>query len=56
MTKRTLLIDGDIIAYQVASSIETPIHWGDDMWTLHSDANEGIEKVQNQLDVLQDEL
>ena len=34
----TLLIDGDITLYQVASAIEEPIHWGNDFWTLHADA------------------
>ena len=32
-----ILIDGDIICYQIATKIEEPIHWGNDMWTLHSD-------------------
>lgn len=39
MPKSKLLIDGDIIAYQIASQIEEPIHWGNDLWTLHSDFN-----------------
>ena len=37
MAKSKLLIDGDIIAYQIASQIEEPVHWGGDQWTLHSD-------------------
>lgn len=31
-----LLIDGDIIAYKAAAGGETPINWGDGLWTLHS--------------------
>lgn len=38
-SKRSLLIDGDIVVYQVAASLETPIHWGDGLWTLHADEN-----------------
>lgn len=36
---RTLLIDGDIVAYKVATAVEVPIYWGDDLWTLHADAS-----------------
>lgn len=36
MTKPTLLIDGDLIAYQVAAASEVPIQWDEDTWTLHS--------------------
>jgi 5'-3' exonuclease len=35
----TALIDADILAYQAAASVETPIKWDDDLWTLH--ASEG---------------
>lgn len=31
-----LLVDGDIIAYTAASAAETPIDWGDGLWTLHA--------------------
>jgi len=42
MKQRTLLIDGDIILYQVASQCEIATDWGNGMWTLHSDVNHGI--------------
>lgn len=51
---RCLLIDGDIIAYQAAASIERPINWGageagEDLWTLHAFEDEGKEKVESML-------
>lgn len=33
---REALIDADILAYQAASSAETPVDWGEGMWTLHA--------------------
>lgn len=51
--KRTLLVDGDIIAYMVSTQCENPIDWGNDLWTLHSDFNEVKEKFLNTLDSYQ---
>lgn len=34
---RTLLVDGDVLAYKVTLTLEQPIHWHDDIWTLHCD-------------------
>lgn len=42
---RQLLIDGDIVAYQQSFLSENPVHWGDDFWTLHSDAKEGKQRI-----------
>jgi DNA polymerase-1 len=33
---RTLLVDGDIVAYKAAVVAETPIDWGDGFWSLHA--------------------
>jgi len=33
----TLLVDGDIVAYQISFRTETPIRWDNGIWTLHSD-------------------
>ena len=38
--KTVLLIDGDVLVYQVGLAAETATHWGDDWWTLHADAQE----------------
>ncbi len=52
----TLLIDGDVVAYKVAATIERPTHWGDDLWTLHSDGGEGIQAVDRWIARVRDEL
>ena len=36
---RTLLIDGDILIYKIATLNEEPTHWGEGLWTLHCDEN-----------------
>jgi DNA polymerase-1 len=40
-----LLIDGDIIAYRAAAAAETPINWGDGLWTLHAHEDDVMRKV-----------
>ena len=36
-TKKTMIVDGDLLAYKVTSALEEPINWGNDQWTLHCD-------------------
>ncbi len=49
---RELLIDGDIVLYQIASQCEQEIDWGDDLWTLHSDAKEAKGKLNDYMSSL----
>ena len=47
-----LLIDGDIVAYKVASACEHPVDWGDGLWTMHSyetEIEEGVDNFISQL-------
>jgi DNA polymerase-1 len=44
--KRTLLIDGDVLAYQQSVLSEVPLQWNESLWTLHSDANTVIANVE----------
>ena len=38
---KVMIVDGDLVIYKIASSLEEPIDWGDDVWTLHSDLGKG---------------
>lgn len=42
MKNRVLLVDGDIIAYKAAASVERPVNWGGGLWTLHAYEHEAI--------------
>jgi DNA polymerase-1 len=46
-TPPDLLIDADMYLFQAASACEVETNWGDDKWTLHSDAGE-VRKVFNE--------
>jgi DNA polymerase-1 len=54
--ERTLLIDGDILLYQISSSTEEAYDWGDDIWTLHGDVKEAKEKVDVWIADIKDHL
>ena len=53
---RTLLIDGDVMLYQHCLAVETAFDWGDDIWTLHSDAREAKQLTDNWLANLKEDL
>ena len=50
--KKVLIIDGDILAYQIATNNEVETNWGDGLWTLHSDEN----SCKQQFDAVIDDL
>lgn len=45
-TSRTLLVDGDIVAYKAATIAETPIDWGEGVWTLHAHEKDVIGSME----------
>jgi DNA polymerase-1 len=51
-----ILIDGDILLYQICAAAEQPFYWGDDLWTLHADEREVRERIDNEMTSLKDEL
>jgi DNA polymerase-1 len=50
-----LLIDGDIVAYKATVSAETPINWGDGLWTLHCYEQDVALRLDEQIDKLVNE-
>ena len=42
--KKTALIDGDVVLYEVTASCEQAWDWGNDLWTLHSDFREAKQR------------
>ena len=44
---RTLLVDGDIVAYKAAVIAETPIDWGNGVWTLHAHEKDVIGSMED---------
>lgn len=42
-----LLLDGDIVAYTAAVSAETPVNWGDGLWTLHAYEQDVVSKIED---------
>lgn len=53
---RTILIDGDILAYQTTAALETPIDWGHDIWSLHCDFGQCKSKLDEQVEEYRQEL
>lgn len=53
---RVLLIDGDVMLYQHCTAVEVAFDWGDDLWTLHSDAREAKQLTDNWLAELKETL
>lgn len=54
--KPTLIIDGDIIAYKAAASVEKSIKWDESLWTIHAYEHEGIEAMGAQINRIVERL
>jgi len=53
---RTLLIDGDVLAYQIGYMVEVAVDWGDDLWTLHADFAEARDRLDSYINGLTNKL
>lgn len=56
MSKPTLIVDGDIIAYKASASTEKSVNWGEGIWTVHAFEEEGIAAMEAQIKTLVDKL
>lgn len=54
--KRVLLVDGDVLVYQIACSAEVATDWGEGNFTLHADETEAKESMDNVLAALRSDL
>lgn len=44
-----ILFDGDMLVFESCSSVETPIDWGEGLWTLHANASDAEVKVEDKV-------
>ena len=51
-----LAFDTDILMYRAATSAETEIDWGDDIWTLYTDLKDAKEAFNHQLNTIKHKL
>ena len=51
-----LAIDTDILLYKAATSAETEIDWGDDVWSLYTDLSDAKSAFEMQLDKITQKL
>ena len=48
--KTTLLIDGDVLAYQSAFIAQTNFQWAEELWSVQSDLTVAKQWIQERLD------
>ena len=53
---RTMLVDGDLLAFMCSVSMEEAIKWDDDIWTLHASESKSIDNLANTIDSYQQML
>ena len=56
MSKKTLLIDADVLAFEASVVAENPIEWKDEMWTVHADLAIAKARVINRVEMFKQQL
>ena len=54
--KKTIIVDGDIVAYKAAVQSEVDTHWGNGFWTLHAEETQGKYLVVSEIEDLKEKL
>ena len=56
MSKTTLLIDADVLAFEAAVVAEEPIEWKEELWTVHADMALAKARVINKIQEFRENL
>ncbi len=56
MSKTTLLIDADVLAFEASVVAEEPIQWKEELWTVHADMALAKARVINRIQEFRDQL
>lgn len=56
MSKTTLLIDADVLAFEASIVAEESINWKDEMWTVHADMALAKARVTNRIEEFKENL
>ena len=56
MSKTTLLIDADVLAFEASVVAEEPIRWKEELWTVHADMALAKARVINRVEEFKDTL
>ena len=56
MSKTTLLIDADVLAFEASVVAEEPIQWKEELWTVHADMALAKARVINRIEEFKDNL
>lgn len=51
----TLLIDADIVAFKASAAAETPVNWGEGLWTLHAFEDDVRRMIDEDVSKLQEQ-
>lgn len=51
-----MIFDADMLVFESASSVETPVNWGGDLWTLHANASDAEAQFEDRVSLIVDKV